>query len=662
MKEIGWSFGMQSRAASRVGANPDIEKLADATLKFGIKECIVFGKDHTGFCFYPTKIGVPHPKLQIDLTGQMTKALHSRGIRVLSYLNFGMDGESGRKHHEWLHQASPGKTLLTADHYANICPFSPYTEEFLLPMLREILELYHVDGFFLDTMSAFIVCYCQYCRAEFQKTYNREIPVEPDDSGWEIYGPYHKQRSEALMSKTRKYIASLSPDAMVLFNHMGGPLCPIKTPGIVSCDPFAGFPWISFCANLLSAGPESGDVFIDRFQRGWGDRGSLTDLTLEYKSASIFAHNQRFFVGDRLHPEARFAPGSLRTMKKIGKIWEKMNRLMPPTNTAPDPDILVLYADENMFGRANKFFGASQFNPRWWEPTIGAKHYILLMDTGCNFLQTPEMYLKSWLTQGRLLILPEMQYLGAETDLLIRRFIADGGNVLVTGIVPRLKDNSIPDWLGIDKAEDSIYQSCVYLPDWKTRKDDERTLVCGNVRRFFPGSAKALLYGFSQYDLTLMGGGVNSSAAEADPHPLLTVNRYGKGKAFYLNAPLFSDYPANQEQLRIWFKTLIGKIFPVPKYSLGSKSGCVELVSYTAQKTSWHVLVNHGGIRTPLDVRYQTVVAPQPQFQVTLQIRSNLPMKSVKINGADTEIQDKNGIISIPVRMDSVWKIVKTES
>ena len=36
-----------------------------------------------------------------------------------------------------------------------------------------------------------------------------------------------------------------------------------------------------------------GDIYIERFFHGWGDRCDLSDLSLEYKSASIFMYGQR---------------------------------------------------------------------------------------------------------------------------------------------------------------------------------------------------------------------------------------------------------------------------------------------------------------------------------------------------------------------------------
>ena len=68
MRPITWSYGMQSRSGSRIGESPDMEGAVQALADVGGEEAIVFAKDHTGFCFYPTNVGVPHPRLKVNLT------------------------------------------------------------------------------------------------------------------------------------------------------------------------------------------------------------------------------------------------------------------------------------------------------------------------------------------------------------------------------------------------------------------------------------------------------------------------------------------------------------------------------------------------------------------------------------------------------------------
>ena len=130
MKPVMWSFGMQSRPMFHVGENPDIENAVLTAKAAGIKDAIIFGKDHTGLSFHPTKYGILHPQTKINLTGEMTEALHRHGMRALAYFNLGLDGEMGRRHPDWLQERAPGKTLVTADHYAEICVFYDYLQKY----------------------------------------------------------------------------------------------------------------------------------------------------------------------------------------------------------------------------------------------------------------------------------------------------------------------------------------------------------------------------------------------------------------------------------------------------------------------------------------------------------------------------------------------------
>ena len=665
MKAITWSFGMQSRAASRVGEKPDLAGAVDAAARAGMTEAIIFGKDHTGFCFHPTKVGVTHPKLKINLTKGMTGELHKRGMKAIAYVNFGMDGEAARRRPEWLLEPAPGAHFTTKDHFADLCLYSGYLDEYMLPVLKEMLMDCGVDGFFLDTMSAFHYCCCPVCRADFKAKTGRELPLPEDENNpdWDLFGPYSFRRMADTITKVRAFVHKIRPDAVVIFNHVGGPHVPLDFPGVqdgvVSCDPPAFFPWISLFANYTSSLPVTGDIFVERFARGWGDRSANDDLTMQYKSALIFMYGQRFCVGDRLHPEARLAPGSRHAMNLISETWRQMNRLIP-SSAVLAPDFLFLHPESVKTGKAMRHFHRN-LNSKYIS-ILGA--YRMLLDCGRSFMVTPEMALERNLNTKRFLLLPATEYLKPETEKLIRQFVADGGNVLVSDKLPRLDDDSIPEWLGIRSEASEAYQPCIYLPDFRKRiADSERILVRGDVRKIELSTAKPLLFGYPQYDMTLMGGGYNSSAAEPADVPLLTVNRYGKGKVYFLNCALFTDYgdSASPEQ-RQWAADLLKKLWKSASFELDSPAGDVEIASWRdGEKTSVHVLLNHGGRRDSLQYLYTSehIAAPQPAYKVTLKIRSKAKNPKVTLNGKKTDFYRTGGIICIPVCMDSVWKIVK---
>ncbi|MBQ6473398.1 MAG: hypothetical protein IJJ33_15540 [Victivallales bacterium] len=676
MRPITWSYGMQSRSGSRIGESPDMEGAVQALADVGGEEAIVFAKDHTGFCFYPTNVGVPHPRLKVNLTKGMTDALHKRGMKSIAYFNIGMDGEAARRHPEYRKYSAPGKTLLTEDHYAEICVFGPCYREYLLPLIKEVFSANGVDGMFFDPTGCFNYCCCDACREQFRQATGEALraPEEtPEDVGyWTRYGHFLSDRIRGLITDIRREIHALRPDAKVVFNHIGGPFGQnVDWPGVndeggISCDPLAAYPLTTLFANYTGALPQKGDVFIERFARGWGDRSGLDDLTLQYKCASILMYGARVCLGDRMHPDCSLAPGSARAIKTAGGIWREMNALIPDS-AERDSDIVCLISQTYLDGRFGEGIGWRHGDDALMErDVIGYLGlYRMMVDCGANFTIAPELLLEKHLRPGRLLIVPTLKWMKDNVEKSIREFVEAGGKVLFTEHLPVLADGGIPDFMGISAVEGTPCQPCVYLPDWGNERpaDTERPLVEGDVFRISLSTAKAELFGHPQYDLSRMGAGYNSSAVEQWNVPLLTHNRHGRGDVYFLNAPLFTDYLAGHpDQLR-WTRLLLRRIFPESRAWLESEGGNVEMASYRCPGGGrLHVLLNHGGRQTHLarTVYSEKIVAPQPVYPLRLKCRVRSKNVLVRINGRETEkAAVENGAVEIPMRMDSLWKIIE---
>lgn len=660
-----WSFGMQSRPMFHVGGNPDIEGVVNAAAKAGIKDAVIFGKDHTGLCFHPTKYGVEHPNTKINLTKEMTEALHRHGMRAIAYFNLGLDGEMGRKHPDWLQEHEPGKNVVTQDHWANICVFHEYFHEYTMPVLMEMFDNYKIDGLFLDTMNAFGYCCCPKCKADFEQDMKRPMPLpdDKDNPDWNLYGPWQYKRTFDYMQKLRDMIHSKYPDAEIIFNHIGGPNFPHALPGIetgiVSCDPAAAYPWISLYSSFLSSLEFGGDIFIERFSAGWGDRCDLDDRTLQYKSASIFGHRQRFCVGDRMHPDARFADGSKHAMEVISDVWKKFNKALPDRFERKD-DFLFLFPDYR-YGAAKKRFSKPDYlNPPYRDSMLGP--FCFLLDSGFSYQTVPEFALKRNLTKDKVVIVSGAEGLMDETHAQLRDFVKQGGKILFAGRIPMMNDGSLPDYCGISAAEKS-YHTCVYLSG---KVKYSRTLVCGTVWDITLNDAVPLLYGYPQQYAKGLGKSpypyYNASADEPMDIPLLTVSKYGKGQVFFLNCGLLEDY-ANTDlpAQRKWGKDLLKKLKQTPDVWLESNTGSVELISYEdpLNEEKVIVLINHGG-RTS-SKRYLFVAEhisdPQPAYAVELMIKTDNRV-TVKDGSKDLQFKKAGKNICVPITMDTMWKFI----
>jgi len=172
---LAFRFSQATRTFAS-GHAPDVKAAAATMARCGIEEIITFAKGHDGFAYYPSAVGTVHPRMKGDAFGDFTKACKKKDIRVLAYVSFGIDGEAGRKHPDWVQVGIDG-AQMNDDWFISVCPFTPYLDELMLPQLGEILAWYPVDGFFFDTMGAMGICYCAWCEKDFAQSMAGRFPV-----------------------------------------------------------------------------------------------------------------------------------------------------------------------------------------------------------------------------------------------------------------------------------------------------------------------------------------------------------------------------------------------------------------------------------------------------------------------------------------------------
>ena len=189
--------------------------------------------------FYPSQLEHQHPSPWLaerasgDLVGDAIEAAHSRGVRVLSRVDFS-------KQHRHVYDAHPDWFFLRADGRPQVynelystCPSGPYNQLCSFEILAEILDNYAVDGLFFN-MFGFAqrdysghdhgVCQCFYCQRAFQERFGQKLPLteDRDDPAWGAYQRYKDETARDLASRLKAYIHERRPGVpLVLFAHAG---------------------------------------------------------------------------------------------------------------------------------------------------------------------------------------------------------------------------------------------------------------------------------------------------------------------------------------------------------------------------------------------------------------------------------------------------------
>lgn len=667
MKRLAWHFDFHSHKNIRIGHNPDPDGMARALREAGVEEMATFAKGHNGFAYYPTQVGTVHPQMKGDPFGDVVNACKTEDIDVVAYISFGIDGEAGRKHNEWV-QVSAGGPILNDDWFISLCPFTPYTDELMMPQIREVLENYPVDGLFFDTMGALGTCYCDCCQADFKALHGSEIPRDPEMPNWRDYGWFRHERGIELLNRVASFIADVRPGTRCGFNQIGTMRFPEPMPeGIshLSLDFTTSGPQ-SLQASAFSAyGSTSGlpaEVMSTIFNGGWGDWSPRPPAGLEQEAVAVWARNCRPYIGARIHPENRFDPVVTGALTLLGDLQNRVAAAYPEDDARLTPDILLLHGPYAMYGPDFSRFAHDRAGI---DPLLGA--HRLLLDSGANFAIVAEHMLTDHIGQCKLLILPEAPGIDPSTAVVIRDYVEKGGQVLLVGQVPIAGDSRLP-WTGVTAAE-APWQDHIYLPAW----DDDAlpVLVRGDFYAASLNGAECILSAIRPYDCdhgVRFGWGIGPPSTEPSEHPALTCFTSGKGKVWHLAAPIFRDYVVHMDWTQmIWFRTLLTRLLPDAAATVVTETGLVELVLHANENSTWAFLVNHTGEQLAASATRvgqawsRTLRVPAQRLTLTLRDAAGREPSRVTFGGVPVAFSMDEDAVVIDTVLEATWSVARVD-
>jgi len=528
-------FGQVERPYETFDAGAAAEMLSRA----GFQMVSFFAVCNSGYSYYPTKIGVMHPGLKRDFTGEMTRALQKRDVRVLAYVSAGPDRRYTSEHPDWVRVGQPGATPGRNNGGAQMCLNSPWLEQVHIPQLEEIVSLYNVDGFFLDGLIGKFLrgaCYCRYCRELF----GAEIPAVDSDS--KVFG-HHQflSRSGARYAeRVTSALTSRKPGLAFVFNHIWVTRNPVKPPAAVRqlvwepAPPYTGVLSLDFSYEARYLASQSGIVnwsCMTTRGNGWGDYSLRDTATFQHEAAVLLAGGGRPYFGDDSYPSGNPDPA---VYKAYGEVNRRTTQVEPfLKGFTPVKDIAVLLS-------ADSIWSAQPLNPtRDWmnspssPGTAGAHKALVEAHTQFSILNSES--LTEMLQDFRALVLPEQVILSPRECDAIRRFVQAGGALICTGDTGTrdsrnqpLEDFALADVLGVR----NLGRADVRRAFLRREMDVQ---VSGPYQRIEATTAEAIV------PLVPAVGGKQSPAATPEG-PGITVNSFGKGRALYCAAPLFGAY------------------------------------------------------------------------------------------------------------------------
>ena len=487
----------------------------------------IHAKGNPGWTTYPTEIGHTPPKLARDVLAIWRDVARRDGYPFSVYYNIGRDGEIMHRHPAWNRVGPDGKPLDRA-----LCYHSGVAEEYLWPMIREIMAGYKPDGFWFDGSCFTVrVCYCEKCVGRFKAEHGTEPPRSPGEPGWTAHQELQRQVYREFVHQTAAMIHGIDPECLVSVNwanSMRMPEKPDEGLDYLTGDIGNRVEGLSAEAHWYDAQRLPFDLMTqvctlyEEQPTGAGKprqrMAPKPAVQIEQEMAVIIANGGRYNAWDSPTPESGLTAERL---EFLGRVVAPFLRARQEwcTGTERVADVSLLHSAASHYAANdtttvcfnksnNRIDGATN---------VLARHHL-------NYETLPDWRLWDQDIGSRLLIVEHPKVLTDRTVDSLIRFVHSGGNLLMTGMGVS-RDRRFAEVFGVaDVQGTSGAEPLVFTVHGVPHPLDHW------LYRLRLTTAEQLL-------------AVEDAAGQSQP--ILTGNRYGRGRAFYVPIPLLTKHGDN---------------------------------------------------------------------------------------------------------------------
>jgi Hypothetical glycosyl hydrolase 6 len=522
--------------------------------------------------YYPSRVPLHRPAQYLggrDLFGELCHAAQQDGLTVLARMDSSRAHEECyRAHPDWFAVDGAGNPHKAGELFV-ACINSPYYEEHIPAILREIAERYHPQGFTDNSWSGLgrnTICYCENCRTKFRQRSGKDLPRRKDwnDTTYREWIRWnYDRRLEIWDLNNRTTKAAGGPDCIWAGMNSGSL--------ISQCQSFRDYKAICERAEIIMLDHQARSDATG-FQNN-GETGKLIhgllgwDKLIPESTAMYQAGKPTFRLSSKPAPEARLwmldgiAGGLQPWWHHVGAYHEdrRMYHTAEPVcrwhkeheqflvNRRPLASIGVVWSQQNadFYGRDD----ADLFTELPWRGITQA-----LIRARIPYLPVHADHVDRDAGQFSALILPNLGAMSDAQVASIRRFVANGGGLLATGQSSRFDewgdprpDFALAELFGAHAAappadearrrKDAAETSHAYLrlnPELRARVDGPHVGTEPTVT----GERHRVLQGFEETDILPFGGVLEPLKVSAGASVLLTF------------VPAFPIYPPEAAWMR----------------------------------------------------------------------------------------------------------------
>jgi hypothetical protein len=417
-------FDYHTNERDEVGRDADPDEVARLLALSRPDAIQMHAKGRPGWTTYPSSIGHVPPNLKRDVMQIWRDAATRNGARFVAYYNLGRDGEIQKRHPEWNRVNAQGAPVEHA-----LCYHSGVAEQYLWPMLEEIIDRYRPDAFWFDG-SVFTVqnCYCRKCEQRFRREHNMGMPKTWNDPGWAEFKQMHRQIFREFLKETCARIRQRAPATLIAVNWAFALRMPEEPDGTVD----------------YLTGDRGNEVHLLSMDAHWYDSTGLpfelmTDIQpgrklksavqIEQEMAIIIANGGRYSAWDvPTRAGAPVAENQRLLAERVAPFLRSRQPWCQSTRRVPEIGLLHSYTD---------FYAETARDPRPYADLRERKRTFRATDALWRARLNYEMVSSARLERGsfgcRVLIVDDPVELASFEIEALERFVSRGGTLGVTG-------------------------------------------------------------------------------------------------------------------------------------------------------------------------------------------------------------------------------------
>jgi hypothetical protein len=585
-------------------------------------------------------------------------------LPLIAYCVVQQGGHFLKAHPEWEMRGADGRPI------GRFCYNSGYLEAMKAIVAEQLA--YGLAGFHIDMVDQGFGppygCWCDTCQREFQKQFNRPMPKGATwDDAWDQMLEFRYATSERFEKALYAHIKSINPRATVDYNYHGNPPFsfevgqrPVQHAGnsdfVTGETGVWGFSALTVGLNAefyRAAVPHQRvQVAMQRGVRMYHDQTTRPLNDLRWELLTLLAHGSLVTVVDKTGFDGWLDPV---TYERIGAAFEEAREKRAHFGQTPVQDVGLYYSS-----RTRDWVGREK--PANYFQSFQGAHKAMVYEHIPYGVVLEENATLATLQRFPIVMLPNVGILSGKEVALLRRYVEEGGKLLVTaqsGLLDRtgqpLAESALSELIGAKvKGRLESVDNWVRLsgsgPALSRSSADIRTnwpfLVKGPAVVYEPTTATPLGKLLKPHRTTRQMEGKEGTdwpmSADAPVGPAMLLNAVGRGTVLtFAASPDFATASAHHiVEARRLIRNAVRLLNPTPRVEITAPAHVETVVTDDAASRTLRIhLLGYNSPPQTTPPKDRPFVLPMPiedapMYRVV--IESNPPLKRAAAGNKST--------------------------